>query len=625
MSTFSENLRLNGANSLFDADRVVDLSTAAEPPQRGRRVSAWLPTPCRWWALAAAVLSVLPATAQAVEGSRLRTPATGPLWGVATDSPYAADAALAVLREGGNAVDAAVTAVFTIGVVRPDNCGIGGGGFLVYRGADGTSAALDFREMSPAVGYEFSDGIGVPGTVAYSRGTGHNVVGVPGTVAGMDSALQRLGTIGLARSVQPAVSLARGGFVVSEELSNSLKWRELDLKLFPASALAYLKNGLTPYEPGETMALPDYAKSLELIGAQGPEAFYRGPIADAIVLEMRRPSPYPNDRSSLTAKDLANYRPVWRKPLTGRYRGTEVIAMPPPTSGGIATMEMLNLLEGFDLAGLGASSANHLHLLAEAQKIAWADRNRYVADPDVVAVPTDQLVDPAYARERRKEIDLNQAKEYTPGKLDGNAVSSSQGDPGTHTTNVSVIDAAGNAVAITCSIEHQLGSAVVAPLTGFLLNSQLTDFSVPGTANEPAAGKRPRSSMSPTIVARGGRPVLATGGAGGPTIINGVVQLLLNTVDFDMDVAHAIDAERVDARGFGDFLNVEHTRIPDAVLLELERRGHRINRAGEYGGQTNPHSVVPVGLPVLTAVAVEDAQMRAAVSDPRGEWGSAAG
>ncbi len=597
--------------------------------------------------IAVAVLGVLPTPARAVEGSRFRLAATGANWGVATDSPYAAEHAAAVLRTGGNAVDAAVTAVFTIGVARPEACGIGGGGFLLYRGADGRTAALDFREKSPSVGYEFSDGIGVPGTPAYTWGTGHNVVGVPGVVAGMHEALAKLGTIGLDEAVGRAAVLARNGFVVSQSLAGTLGWRHIDIRLFPATALAYLKNGLEPYQAGEIMKLPDYAASLELIGRDGPDAFYRGPISKAIVSEMQKPSPYPQDRSAMTAADLDAYRPVWRTPLTGKYRKHQIVAMPPPTAGGIATIEMLNILEGFDLAGHGASSADHLHLYAEAQKIAWADRVRYVGDPDVVDVPTAELTAQSYASQRRKEIEIDTAKEYSAGEFGRPRKASREGDAGTHTTNVSVIDAEGNAVAITCTIEQPLGSAVVAPGTGFLLNNELNDFSEPGTANEPAPGKRPRSAMSPTIVAKDGRAVLATGGAGGPTIIGGVAQMIVNSVDFGMDVAHAIDAERIDARGFGakrlpdgslePFVNVEHTRIDaedPTVLPELERRGHRLNRAGEYGGQSNPYGVVPVGLPVMTAVAVDPAGTRSAVSDPRGDavlpgsserWGSVAG
>ncbi|MDQ4090335.1 MAG: gamma-glutamyltransferase, partial [Actinomycetota bacterium] len=585
-----------------------------------------------WWAAVAVTACLLPTTAYAAEGSRFREAATGTRWGVATDSPYAAEAAVAVLSQGGNAVDAAVTAVFTMGVVRPDMCGIGGGGFLVYRGADGTNAALDFREKSPALNYRFSDGIGLKGTPAYSRGTGHNVVGVPGVVAGMHAALAKLGTIGLGRAVTPAADLAERGFTVSASLAASY-YRQVDLRLFPASALAYLKHGLVAYETGDTMKLLDYAKSLRLIGRDGPGAFYEGAIAQAIVQEMGRPSPYPEDRSAMSAKDLKDYGTsgaVWRTPLTGQYRGHQVVAMPPPASGGIATIEMLNVLEGFRLASIGPSSADHLHLFAEAQKIAWADRNRYVADPDVVKVPTAELTDRSYARERRTEIDLARAKEYDPGVFDGFTASSSQQEPGSHTTHISVIDGGGNAVAITCSIEQPFGSAVVAPGTGFLLNNQLTDFTEPRPgeappANAPALGKRPRSSMSPTIIASGDRPVLVAGGAGGATIIGGVVQLVVNTVDFDMNVAHAIDAERVDARGFGDFLNVEHTRVADPVLTDLAARGHDLNRAGEYGGLSNPKPIFSAGLPVLTAVAREGAHTRAAVSDPRGEWGSAAG
>ena len=559
------------------------------------------------WAACVAALAA-PVGADAKEGSGYRDGVRSAGGVVAAESRPAAEAGLAVLDAGGNAIDAAVTTVFAIGVTRPEMCGIGGGGFLVYRSAKGRTAALDFREKAPST-YTFGAGVGVG--PAFAFGTGHNVAGVPGTVAGLSAALSRFGTIPLARAVEPAERLARDGFEVSGALSYWMKQMQPRLALYPGSAFTFYKAGLVPYEPGETLKLPQYAQSLREIAEQGPRAFYEGPIAQAIVAAMESSGLYPGDRGTMTAEDLAAYRAIWRKPLKGRYRRHGIVAMPPPTSGGLLAIEILNLLEGFDLRRAGASSADHLHLLAEAQKLAWADRNAYVGDPDFVDVPVATMTSKAYAARRRAEISLGQARDYAPG------AAASTADRGKHTTHVSVIDRAGNAVAVTCTIEQPFGSAVVPEGAGFPLNNQLTDFDGPGTANEPRPNKRPRSSTSPTILVRKGKPVLVAGGAGGSTIPMGVIGSIVRLVDFGESVAQAVDAERVDARGSCGIsgplqLCVEEARLDAGVLESLRARGHELLPGGEYAPSPN-----------IQAAGVEPSTgTRLAVSDPRGEDGA---
>ena len=579
-------------------------------------------------AIAAALVAA--ATAAAREGSLFMPPARSTAGTVASASTLASRAGIAVLDDGGNAVDAAVATFFAIGVVRPELCGIGGGGFLVYRGADGQAAALDFRETAPAE-YTFSTGL----LFGVGFGTGHNVIGVPGGVAGMDAALERYGTRPLAELIAPAAQLASDGFPVTSEQSSFMEQHAPRLQLYPETAGIYLKDGLTPYEPGEQLVLAEYGKSLELIAEQGQRAFYEGPIADAIEDAMESSGTYPGDKGTMTKADLAAYEAKWRRPLQTTYRGHRVIAMPPPTSGGLALVEMLNILEGFDLATAGQSSADHLHLTAEAEKIAWADRNAYVGDPDFVDVPVGTMTSKSYARARREEIKLESAGDYEPkaGAGDGGTGPSSA-DVGMHTTNLAVIDRWGNAVAINCSIEQIFGSAVVADGTGFLLNNQLTDFDPPGTANEPQPRKRPRSSMNPVIVVRNGEPVLALGGAGGPSIIMGVVNAVIGAVDFGLDTAQAVDAERVDARGYCDGegmqLCLEDARVLPDVVEELRNRGHDVqSRSGIAPGCMNSSGTTGGDQPCeyffgtrVQAVGTDvEAGMREATADPRNEIG----
>ena len=564
----------------------------------------------RTWIVAVlAVGLAAPVGASAREGSRFRVPVRSDGGVVAAESRLAAQAGLAVLNEGGNAIDAAVTTVFAVGITRPEMCGIGGGGFLVYRGRQGDRAALDFREKAPST-YAFTQGVSVGPLLAF--GTGHNVVGVPGMVAGMNAALKRYGTISLARAVAPAEKLAREGFPVNSETSYWMDQHRSRLMLFPHAAQTYLKAGAVPYEPGETLKLPEYAASLRKLMESGSDAFYRGPIAEAIAKEMAKPTMLPGDQGTMTAQDLANYRAVWRDPLHGTYRGYGVVAMPPPTSGGLLAVETLNLLERFDVASLGASSADHLHLMAEAQKIAWADRNAYVGDPDFVDVPVSTMTSKDYAARRATEISMRRAGTYEAKAGGVTQGSTPLSDRGTHTTHVSVIDQAGNAVSVTCTIEQPFGSAVVPDDGGFLLNNQLTDFGAPGSANEPRPNKRPRSSTSPTIVSSHGKPVLAIGGSGGSTIPMGIINAIVRLSDFGEDVAHAVDAERIDARGSCGqtspmMICLEETRLAPGVTDELQRRGHELLLGGEYA--VSPH-VQAAGWDLATG-------QRLATSDPR--------
>ena len=550
------------------------------------------------------LLVVAVGDALAVEGSQYRNAVRSGGGVVASESPAAAKAGLDVLNAGGNAMDAAVATTFALGVTRPQSCGIGGGGFLVYRGADGETAALDFRETAPAaVTPETFAGQGL-----YKTFTGHTTVGVPGTVAGMQAALESYGTIDLADAIAPAARMAREGFEVPKSLSEEMGNHVSRLRLYPQTATQFLVGGEDPYPEGSLLIQPELADTLSLISKEGPAAFYEGDIADRIVEEMRKESGYEGDEGLITGDDLASYRAVWREPLVGDYRGRELLAMPPPTSGGIAVIEMLNILEGFDLAGEGQSSGDALHLLAEAQKLTFADRNEYVADPDFADVPAAELIDKDYAESRRGEIDPEKASSYTPGNLE-EAGGSSGEDENTEgsTTHVSVIDAAGNAIALTCTIEQTFGSAVVAEGAGFLLNNELTDFTAPGTANEPEPGKRPRSSISPTIVVEDGEPVLVVGGAGGAQIIMGSLLAVVNTVDFGLDPAAAIDAERIDEQS-GTSMTIEQGRVLPQAQAELTARGHEFQRReGEYAE-----------LPRVQAAGIDpETGERLAATDPR--------
>jgi gamma-glutamyltranspeptidase/glutathione hydrolase len=557
-----------------------------------------------------AALALPAPAALAVEGSRFQPAVESRLGVVATESPAASRIGQAVLERGGNAADAAAATVFALNVARPQSCGIGGGGFAVYRTARGQVTSLDFRETAPAT---FTRDTLVPPGL-HKTFTGHLTVGVPGTLAGIDLLLRRYGTRTLAQSIAPAARRAREGVEVMGSLSQSMAQNAERLKLFPAAASQFLLDG-QPYPAGSTLRQPDLASTLELIARRGTAAFYGGPIARKIIADMATASSREGDSAKLQLSDFRHYRAKVRDPLVGSYRGRTVVTVPPPSSGGTTLLEMLNILSGYNLTGFGPSSADELHFVAEAQKLAWADRNAYVADPDFVNVPTAGLISPEYGATRRSEIDPAHAKSYTAGSPPAKPASGREGtrsgaspadaNPQASTTHVSIIDARGNAIALTCTIEQEFGSAVVAPGTGLLLNNELTDFGDPGTANEPGPYKRPRSSMAPTIVLQGRTPILVVGGAGGARIIMGVVDAVLNTVDFGYGIAQAIDAERTDDPT--GTMTIEDARVAPTVLDELAARGHTLKRVGEYDIR-----------PRVQAAGVDPSSgIRRAVSDPR--------
>ena len=537
-----------------------------------------------------------------LRGTDFREAVRGSSGVIATESPAASEVGLSVLDGGGNAVDAAVATVFALNVARPQSCGVGGGGFMVYRGADGESASLDFRETAPeAMAPDTFEGDGL-----YSTFTGHTTVGVPGTVAGMDAALERYGTMGLPETIAPAESLARNGVEIQPVVADEMANNEGRLSLFAASAAQFLDENGEPYEAGDAIVQTDLADTFSLIAEEGADAFYEGEIAERIVADMEEAGDYPGDEGLMTLDDLAAYEAKWREPIIGEYRGAEIVAMPPPTSGGVAVVEMLNILEGFDLSSSGPASANTLHRIAEAQKIAFADREEYLADPDFVDVPVEEITNKDYADERRGEISPDEAGEYEPGSFGDTGNEGEDTNPETNTTHVSVMDAAGNAVSLTCTIEQSFGSAVVAPGTGFLLNNEMTDFSEAGTANEPEGGKRPRSSISPTILVEDGEPTLVVGGAGGVQIIMGSLLAITNKVDFGMPLDEAIDAPRLDEAAPSEML-LEDGRASAAEQADLIARGHTISREGEYAD-----------LPRAQAVGVDaETGERLAATDPR--------
>jgi gamma-glutamyltranspeptidase / glutathione hydrolase len=535
---------------------------------------------------------------------------------VASASPDASAVGVGVLAAGGNAVDAAVATVFAVGVVAQESCGVGGGGFLLYRGADGTAAALDFRETAPA---------GLPpdfeSAARRFRGTGHQVVGVPGTVAGMAAAVQRFGTRPLGELLEPAIGLAEQGLRLSRFQTQVLKAEQERLTAYDEARRLYFDGGAVPapYPVGRARPQPELAATLRTLAHLGPDAFYRGPIAAAIVAEMdrsRREDVAAGERGVMTAEDLASYRAVWRDPLRGSYRGRTVLAVPPPTAGGMLVLETLNLLEGFPLgeAGFRHGSADQLHVLAEAKKIAAADRDGYGADPDFGAVPAGEMIAKEYAARRRGDIDLARAHSPAAGRFPGFTPRppAAAKKPGASTHHISVVDRAGSAVAVTCTVEQRYGSGVVVPGTGILLNNQLTDFDGPGSANEARPGKKPRSSMSPVIVVDGRRPELVLGASGGLRIPMGVVTVISNVVDHRMSPALAVDVARLDAEQCCN-VELEAERVPRSVREELSRRGHTIVDRGEYH---------PVSVPLVHVTGVDREGRRFAVSDPRYQRGA---
>jgi gamma-glutamyltranspeptidase / glutathione hydrolase len=499
---------------------------------------------------------------------------------VATQSEIASRVGADVIKDGGNAVDAAVATAFALAVTHPTAGNIGGGGFMVYRPASGEPVTYDFREKAPAKATPtmwMKDG-------KYSNEIHHAsywAVGVPGTVAGLHLAWKEQGKLPWKRLVDPAVALARDGFVVSDNLSRSLKGAQRTMQKYPASVAAFTKNG-TPYEAGETLKQPDLAKTLERISAQGPAGFYEGETAMLLEKEMQAHD------GLITRADLKNYTAVRRAPVKGTYRGYEIFSMAPPSSGGVGLIEMLNVLEGYDLKSMGFASAAEIHTMVESMKRAYADRAKYLGDPDFNKdMPIARLTSKDYAAELRKTINPARASKSSPTTFEWPRESD-------ETTHLSVVDADRNAVSMTYTLEQGYGVKIVVPGAGFLLNNQMGDFndapemttatgSIGTKPNLAEPGKRMLSSMSPTILAKDGKLFMVTGAPGGRTIINTVLETIIDAVDFGMNAQEAVDAVRVHHQWLPDVISYERFGLSPDTIKELERRGHTLREGGGQG------------------------------------------
>ena len=494
---------------------------------------------------------------------------------VASEQGLATQVGLDILKQGGNAIDAAVAVGFALAVVLPNAGNIGGGGFMVlHDDKTGKDVAIDFREIAPAKAsrdmYLDNQGNVIDGKSLFT----HDASGVPGTVAGMEYALKKWGTMPLSKVLEPAIKLADKGFIVSDVLAKTLKEEKSTLGKWSASKAIFFKNG-EPLKSGDLLVQKDLAKSLRLIAKQGAKAFYQGEIATKIAKEMQ------SQGGTMTLEDLKAYKVVERQPIIGDYRGYKVVTMPPPSSGGVHLIEILNMLEHYPIKEDGVNSAKNIHHMAESMKLAYADRSEYLGDPDFVKIPVTGLTSKAYANERVKTIDDNKARlssTIKPGKP--------QSYESDQTTHFSVMDKAGNAVAVTYTLNLNFGSGIVAEGTGILLNNEMDDFSVKpgvpnafglvgGTANAIEAKKRPLSSMTPTIVMKNNKPWLVTGSPGGARIITTVLQSVVNTIDHEMNPAEAIITPRVHHQWLPDELRVEEGISPDTIKL-LQDKGHKV-------------------------------------------------
>jgi gamma-glutamyltranspeptidase/glutathione hydrolase len=484
--------------------------------------------------------------------------------------PLASQVGADILRRGGNAVDAAVAVGFALAVVQPTAGNLGGGGFMVIRMKDGTTRAIDYREVAPGKSTR-SMYLDSSGNVQETSLTGHLSVGVPGSVAGMYEAHRKFGRLPWAEVIAPAIKLARDGHVLDVVRSHNIAGERERLERFPASKAQFLVNGDAP-AAGIRFVQTDLGRTLQLIADSGPKVFYRGSIADLIVREMERGG------GLITKADLAHYRAKWRTPLRITYRDVTIYTMPPPGSG-VVLAEMLNVLEGYStLPPFG--SAGMVHLEAEAMRRAYIDRNRFLGDPDFVDIPVQRLVSKSYAAELRAAIDPNRATPtppYTATRTEGSS-----------TTHYSVVDADGNAVSCTTTLNNDFGSAVTVTGGGFLLNDEMDDFAsapgkpnlfglVQGEANAIAPGKRMLSSMTPSIVVDStGRVLLVLGSPGGSRITTAVMQVISNVVDQGMPLGNAVSAPRLHHQALPDQLYLEQNGFVEPAVDSLKQMGYKV-------------------------------------------------
>ena len=508
---------------------------------------------------------------------------TAPIFGlraqrgmVAADHRLASEAGAEILRRGGNAVDAAVAAALAVGVTNPSSCGLGGGGFMViFDRSSQRVFALDYRETAPRAAHRelyVRDGEVVPGLST----EGGLAVAVPGEIAGSLAALERFGTLPFGVVAGPAIRLARDGFPVEKHLAESIAKRVEVIRRHPPLARLLLKEGGKPHEVGDVLRQPELARVLETVAEVGAEGFYGGWVADAIV------GAVVSAGGLLTVEDLRGYQARWREPVRGAFRGNEVFAMPPPSSGGGVLVSVLNTIAHDDLEALGHNSPTYIHLLAESLQFAFADRAAHYGDPDFFPVPLARMIALSSGRVRRMR--LSAARTYPPQHY-GRKFTADDGG----TSHLSVIDGEGNAVALTTSINTGFGSKVLVPGTGIILNNTMDDFSAqPGVpnvygligseANAIEAGKRPLSSMSPTIVVRNGEAVAVAGGSGGPLIITATLQALLDSLVFEMSSEDAVTAPRLHHQWMPPVLFLEES-IREIDDYPLSRLGHSIRRS----------------------------------------------
>jgi gamma-glutamyltranspeptidase / glutathione hydrolase len=515
---------------------------------------------------------------------------------VVTQEAAASRVGLDILKRGGNAVDAAVAVGFALAVTLPQAGNLGGGGFMLIHRADlKQTVAIDYRETAPAATGKdvFLDANGKADPFK-SRYSGLSI-GVPGTVAGLELAWRKYGSrkFSFADLIAPAIALARQGLTVDDDVADSLPLAAKALRSHPSSARIFLRPDGSVKQAGDRIALDDLAATLETIAANGAAGFYSGPVAEKIASAVQAAG------GRMTAQDLADYRAVEREPVQGTYRGFTIVSMPPPSSGGAHIIEILNILEGFPLSEQGLNSAASLHEIAEAEKLAFADRAAYLGDPDFVKIPLAGLTSKAYAEHLRALIAPDRARppaDIRPGEP--------QRYESDQTTHFSIVDADGNAVANTYTLNLSYGSGLVAEGTGVLLNDELDDFAAKpgaanvyglmgGDANAPGPMKRPLSSMSPTLVFKDGKLVVATGSPGGPRIISVVLQIILNVIDHGLNVAEAENAPRAHDQLWPDELRIERGMSPDTIRL-LQAMGHKVV-VGEAMGSANTIVRAPDG------------------------------
>jgi gamma-glutamyltranspeptidase / glutathione hydrolase len=536
------------------------------------------------WLMAATILlaAAISHAAVILEGERM-SPVQGRSGMVVTSHYLATESALEVLKKGGNAIDAAVTAAFSLAVTQPRSGNIGGGGFmLISSEGSGEVVAIDYREKAPAKAtvdmFLDSGGNADSQRSRYS----HLAAGVPGTVAGLVMALEQYGTLCLEDAMAPAIKLAEEGFIVTPRFSDGLKEQEAMLKKWDSSAKIFYKPDGSHYEPGDLFVQKDLAATLRRIAKNGAKEFYAGKTAELLVAEMARHG------GLITMEDMKHYSATMRQPVHGNYRGYDIYSMSPPSSGGVHVVQILNILEGYPIGEYGHNSARTIHLMAEAMKRAYADRSLYLGDADFVKVPVKGLMSKDYAAKIRKEIDMDRAtpsSTVAPGKP--------QPYESNDTTHFSIVDKFGNAVSNTYTINFSYGSGIVVDGAGFLLNNEMDDFSakpgvpnayglIGGEANKIEPNKRMLSSMSPTIVKYNDKNFLVTGSPGGSRIITTTLQVIMNVIDHGLNIESAVAAPRIHHQWLPDELRIEEGISPDTIRL-LQAMGYTVKQQEAMG------------------------------------------